>query len=163
MKLILFNYKQFSRGRHKDQKLNIERLLFLSCIIVFILMLFVQAALTSPSVRTFLNGQSTLEGQPLGVEEYMYAQGILGLQLISSQSNSELKILLNGEQFEVFNENVVNLSVKNGDVIEIDGSSVMGENEVKIVSKSTNITNNCLNKNIKVNGNIKQLIKVTVK
>lgn len=163
MKLIFFNYKLNSKKRNKIQKLNIERLLFLSCIIVFVLMLLVQAALTSPSVRTFLNGSSSLEGIPLETEEYMFAEGKLGLKLINCQRNYSLKVLINGEDIQAFDENIVNLKVRNGDVVEIDGSGTSEENEVEIVSKDENIISDCLGKKVSVNGNVKQLIKIKVK
>lgn len=162
MKLYVFNYGKNNNGKSRNQSINIERLLFLTCIGVFILMLFVQAALTSPSVRTFINGTSTLEGIPLETEEYLYAEGEIELKLLSNNSNEDLKILLNGEELTAFSQDSIKLTVKNGDVIEIDASNSYENNIVEIASKSENIATDCLGKKLSVNGKIKQLVKLKV-
>jgi hypothetical protein len=162
MKFVVYKYRENQRGKSKNQNINIEKMLFLSVIIVFILMLLVQAALTNPTVRTFLNGHSTSEGIPLEQEEYLFSQGQIELKLLSENANENLKVLLNGDEITAFSQDTILLTVKNGDIVEIDGSDTPGGNEVEIVSKSDNVITDCQGKKLSVDKDVKQLVKLRV-
>ena len=75
--------------------------------------------------------------------------------------NEDLKLLVNGDEVAAFSQKLINIKVKHGDVISIDGS-LAGESEVEIVSASTNIISNDIGKRIKVNSNVKQLTRIII-
>lgn len=163
MKLIMYKVKQGKKNERRGNGISMERLLFLSFVVTFVLLVIVQAALTSPAVRETLSISDELEGVPLGVEEFLYNEGKLGLELVNEENNQELKVLVNGDEVEVFSSKYIDIAVKDGDVVEIDGSYVQGEIEVRIISKSDNISTDCIAKSVKVNSNIEKLVKVRVK
>ena len=100
---------------------------------------------------------------PLGEEEFLYKEGSLALELVNCESDNNLKVLVNGEEAAVFYSNQLNLAVKDGDVVEVDGSSASEECEVRIISGSENIATECTGCSVTVNSDIKKLIKVKMK
>jgi len=74
----------------------------------------------------------------LQFEEYLYSEGEISVALCSADVDENLKLLVNGEEVAVFSQNVINLKVKEGDVVSVDGSSTE-EAEVAIVYATDNI------------------------
>lgn len=162
MRFIFYHFNGDKKNKKNAARFNIERFLFLAFIVTFIIMLAAQAALTNPSIRTFLTAESEFEGTPLGVEEFLYHEGEIGLELISADKNPNLKILVNGDDIEVFTAKVMIIPVKDGDVVEIDGSGIKGNAEVAVISKSDNVLEECIGKRVKVQSNVKRIAKVQV-
>ena len=163
MKFIVFRTNNKSKYGSRGYRLNFERLLFILFVISFTLLVLIQAAMTNPSVRTFLSTENEFEGTPLGVEEFFYNEGTIALRLLSSDSDSGLKVLVNGDEAAVFNESVINLDVKDGDVVEIDGSSTDMAADVQIISKSDNILTDCVGSKVSVRSNIRKITDIKVK
>ncbi|MCX7843166.1 MAG: hypothetical protein N2489_08850 [Clostridia bacterium] len=167
MKLVILRAKSNSKAgdkkRYNNERMNFERILFILFIISFSLLVIVQAALTNPTVRTFLTSDNEFQGTPMGVEEYFYDEGTISLRLVNAVYDENLKILVNGEIAAVFAQNVINLEVKDGDIVEIDGSSTQAEGEVEVVSKSDNIVSECVGKKVVVKSNIKKVADIKVK
>jgi len=162
MKLLIYKFSSAKNNNKKNLALSIERFLFLSCVFVFTALIIVQAALLNPAVRASLSLNSELEGTPLGTEEILYAEGKLVLKVIDGKKNYNLKVLINGDEAAYFNENKAEITVRNGDVIEIDGTDVQDDVKVAVVYKSENILTDCLNKAVVVNSNIRKFIKVRI-
>ena len=162
MKLLMYKVNTNKKNERAQIKLGMERVLFFAFIVTFTLMIIIQAALMNPSVRTFLSVSNEFEGTPLGVEEYLYDEGELSLELLGDESNSEIKILINGEETADFSDNNIRLTVRDGDVIEIDGSNVNDSVEVMVVSGSNNISAECINTWVKVKSNVRRLVKVKI-
>lgn len=167
MKFVFYSVRSRKNKKEKGYnvrglRINFERLLFISFIVTFILLIFVQAALMSPSVRTFMSVNNGYEGVPLGPEEYLYKEGQLELETSETENAGELKILINGDEAAAFTSKNISINVKDGDVVEIDGSTVQESVEVGITSKSTNITSDCIGKRIRVKSNVKKLLKVKI-
>lgn len=160
--MLLLKTSKRTRGSKKVFRINIERILFLSFIITFVLLVIVQAALVHPAVRTFLTVDRELEGTPLKAEEFLYKEGEIALQVLKGEYGEGLKVLVNGDVAAAFADQEVSLKVKDGDVVEIDASGLEGETEVGIVSCSSNISPEYVNKTVKVGGNIKSLAKIKV-
>jgi len=137
-----------------------ERALLIAFIAVFAVLIAAQAALTDSSVRIALNADDSLEGRPLGPEEYLYNEGEIVLKLIDGECGGEIKVLLNGTEASSFAEREVSLRVKDGDVIEIDGSLTPHGISVKTVSGSGGVSRDCIGKSITVNSNTKALVKI---
>ncbi len=163
MKFIVF--KANTRGKQpnkRDYRLSFERLLFILFILTFSLLIIIQTALINPSTRTFLTSDSELEGTPMGVEEFFYEEGSVSLSLLGEEPNPELKVLVNGEAVAAFDEMLISVDVKDGDVVEIDGSSSGTGAGVEVVSKSDNIKTQCVGKKVSVKGNIKKVTDINI-
>ncbi|MFZ5989775.1 MAG: hypothetical protein ACOYWZ_21990 [Bacillota bacterium] len=164
MKVLIFKAGKKEKKhvrKEKNPRFGFERVLFFSFVCIFLTLIAVQTAMMNPSVRTFLVDDSGLEGSPLSLEEYLYSEGEISLALCEGDYNEDLKVLVNGDEVAVFSDNVVNLMVKDGDVIEVDGS-LAGEAEVEIISASENIANENIGKIVKVNSDVKELTKITI-
>lgn len=166
MKVVVF---RTGKGKNKDRshertinpRFGFERILFFSFIILFAVLVLVQAALMNPTTRTFLVNDTGLEGSPLQFEEYLFSEGEISIALCSADINEDLKLLINGDEVAAFSENVINLKVKEGDVISVDGS-ITEEAEVAIVSASDNIKLDNIGKRTKVSSDVKQLARITI-
>jgi hypothetical protein len=167
MKIVVF------KARKEKKKINaktaarlvnfgVEKILFFAFVCVFIALVFVQGTLMNPTMRTFLVNDKDIAGRALGDEEYLYKEGQISIALLESESNQDVKILVNGDEVAAFNENLVTLSVKDGDVIEVDGSLIEGETEVEIISASDNVAGIEVGKKVKVNSNIEEIARVSV-
>ncbi|OPZ91042.1 MAG: hypothetical protein BWY74_02097 [Firmicutes bacterium ADurb.Bin419] len=168
MKVIFFRAgkgKKISNDKTALRFMNMgfEKVLFFAFVFVFIALLLVQGALMSPSLRTFLVRNNGIDGRPLAQEEYLYREGAISVALLESESNENIKLLVNGDEIAVFNQNLITLSVKDGDVIEVDGSLSDSETEVEIISASENISGVEVGKKIKVNSNIEEISRISIK
>lgn len=163
MELVSLKAKPARKRVKEFFESNIERMLYSSFIILFIVMIIIQAVLTSPAARTSLSVNYELEGKPLGTEEYLYSQGEIVLGLISKKTHENLKVLLNGEEIDSFKSTNVALTVKDGDVLEVDGSSVGNSIEVEVVKAGENIAPGIIGKRVIVNSEVKRIARVRIK
>lgn len=141
---------------------GVEKILFFAFVCVFIALVFVQGTLMNPSMRTFLVNDKRIDGRALAKEEYLYKEGQISIALLESENNQDLKLLVNGDEVAAFDENLVTLSVKDGDVIEVDGSLTESETEVEIISASDNVVGIEVGKKVKVNSNIEEIARVSI-
>lgn len=167
MKVILFRAgktrKKSDKTAYKIMNMGFEKVLFFAFICVFIALVFVQGLLMNPSLRTFLVRDSDINGRPLAQEEYMYKEGEISIALLESETNENIKLLVNGDEIAAFSENLVTLTVKDGDVIEVDGTLLDGETEVEIISATDNISGIEVGKKVKVNSNIEEISRISIK
>jgi len=164
MKVVVFHAGK-KQKRPKAKSVNpgarFERVLFLLFLFLFVSLVVVQTAMMNPSIRTFFTGDTGLEGSPLQYEEYLYSQGEISVALCNEDYNEDLKLLINGDEVAAFSQKTINIKVKDGDVISIDGS-LAGESEVEIVFASSNIKRDETGKRIKVNSDVKQLTRIII-
>jgi hypothetical protein len=125
-------------------------------------LLGVQAALLNPAVRSLITLQESIEGAPLGAEEYLYNSGTIEMELLDEDSIPALKILINGEEKACFDTKNIQLDVIDGDVIEIDGSAVSDNVKIAISSVSTNINKEYVGKIFQIDGNVQNIVKVKI-
>jgi hypothetical protein len=162
MKVLIFNYKDKRRDKKSNRPVNFERFLFKAFLIVFVLLLGVQAALLNPAIKSSITKQESIEGAPLGVEEYLYNFGTIEMELLDEDSIPALKILVNGEEKACFDTKNIRLDVIEGDIIEIDGSAVNDNVKVAISSVSTNINKEYVGKIFQIDGNVQNIVKVKI-
>jgi len=163
MKILLFRVNAHRKNAYARKKINVERLLFFLFIISFAALVLVQAMLLNPTLRASLTFEEELEGTPLGVEEFLYNEGFIVLQLEGSIPGENIMILKNGEVYGNFKGDRLKVPVIDGDVIEIDGSGVQGEFDVVIESLSENISDEFLGKRVTVSSNVKKLARIQVR
>ncbi len=140
--------------------MDIEKLLLVSLLVTFIILIVVQGALLDPAVRTFLSIDEQLEGTPLADEEFLYSEGILYLEVTDAREHHNLKVLVNGDEVARFDRARLQVTVRNGDVVEIDGSDVYETVEVAVASGSENVSPECLNARVTVSSDVKKLVRV---
>ena len=167
MKIVVFKACKEKKKLSKKAALRlvnfgIEKVLFFVFVCLFISIIFVQGTLLNPSLRSYLVKDEDADGRPLASEEYLYKQGEISIALLESENNEDLKLLVNGDEVAVFNQNCIKLSVKDGDVIEVDASSTEHETELEIISASENVSGVEVGKRIKVNSNIEEITRISI-
>ena len=139
-----------------------EKILFFAFLCLVIAIVFIQGTLLNPSLRSYLIKDEEINGRPLGSEEYLYKEGVISIALLANENNEDLKLLVNGDEVAVFSQNLITLTVKDGDVIEVDASSIDNEAELEIISASENIAGVEVGKKIKVNANIEEITRISI-
>jgi hypothetical protein len=147
----------------KKSIVNFEKILIGMFTVAFLLTVIIQTALLNSDFRTIFSVDSGLEGTPLGQEEYLYMEGIVVLKLLNQETCPALKVLVNGDEVDRFFENESVITVKDGDVIEVDGSQVSDSLEVGIKSTSSNISLDSIYREFKVDSSIQKLTRVRIK
>ena len=163
MGVIIIKVKIFKFKSNHDQSENntfLENLLFGTCILCFLVLIIVQIILAVPSFRNTLHLNDKSIGLPLKGDEYLYTQGQMTLKILGEDPDPMLKILVNGDKVAQFDSTEAIINVRDGDVIEIDGSQSLVEHVVKVESITTNINAKCKNAVIRVENNIRKLVKV---
>lgn len=160
MKVIVYRINGKKRIPRQNKRLNIEKLLFVSVLITFTMLIIVQGALLDPAIRTFLSIDEQYEGAPLADEEFLYSEGFLYLQVADLKEHHNVKVLVNGDEVARFDRARLQVTVRNGDVIEIDGSDSHETVEVVVESGSENVSQECLNARVKVTSDVKKLVRV---
>lgn len=160
MKFLIYSVRRRKRSSGSRITVDFEKVLFFLFLIAFSIMLLAQALMLDPSTRASIVSGIETEGLPLGEEEYLYNEGTVTLMLTSSVYQPDMKILVNGVEVGSFSSQKVNVTVKDGDVIEIDGNEVADEQTVEVVSQSDNIISQHIGEMVSVKSDIKKLLKV---
>ncbi|QNU65320.1 hypothetical protein EHE19_010240 [Ruminiclostridium herbifermentans] len=156
------NFFGLLKKNKKDKVTILEDLLFGTCIVSFLILVSIQAALLIPSVRDTFNLGDKSIGEPLSKDNYLYKQGQITLKMIGNEPDPTVKILVNGETVAIFENLIMKVNVNDGDVIEIDGSHSLIGHIVMVDSVSENISSECSTAAAKVNSNIQKLVKVQI-
>ncbi len=158
IKIKIFKFKNIQDKSEKNTFL--ENILFSTCILCFLILIIVQVILAVPSFRNTLHLTDKSIGLPLNGDEYLYTQGQMTLKMIGEEPDPMLKILVNGDNIAQFDTTEMIINVRDGDVVEIDGSQSLVGHIVKVESITTNINAKCKNAVINIENNIKRLVKV---
>lgn len=146
----------------KDRGAIFEGLLFKACIVFFCILITIQLIFAIPFFRSRLNLTDKSIGVPLNNDEYLYNQGQVTLELIAESPDPTVKILVNGDEVATFESLEMPLNVKDGDVIEIDGSNSTSGHIVRVGETSSNVNSKCMDAVTRVETNIQKLVKVKV-
>lgn len=160
MGIKVFKFKKESENKEKNTAF--ENILFSICILCFVILLLVQLVLAVPSLRNMLNLNDKSLGMPLNGDEYLYTQGQMTLKMIAEEPDPTLRILVNGDSVAQFDSTEMIINVKDGDVVEIDGSQSLVGYIIKVESVTANINSKCKNAVVNVENNIKRLVKVQI-
>lgn len=141
MKVALLNQRIADKIDKEGKKTGAERFegfLSKAFLTVFIIFVAAQTALSNSFVRSSFSDHY-IEGEPLGKEVYLFVPCRMELKLINIDKCPDLKILVNGLEKKTFENNDVMLELKDGDVVELDASSVLVLAKVQISAVSENI------------------------
>lgn len=163
MKVVMYRVDTRSQNNKMRSPISFERILFVVFIISFALLIIIQALLTDPAVRSALSSSHVIEGEPLEEEVFLYSQGSLVLKLMNDEPDPRVKVIINGDEAATFVEQLVEIAVTDGAVIEVDGSEADYAAEVAIVSKSDNIETDCVGRKARTDSNVRLLTQVRLK
>ena len=142
MKVALFNQRIADKVGQTEKKFGVEKVewvLFKVFLTVFIIMISAQASLISPSITSSDSDNMYNEGELLREEAYFFVPCRIELKLSNMEHCADLKVLVNGEERGSFETNTILLEIKDGDVIELDASSVLVLTKVQISAVTENI------------------------
>ena len=142
---------------------KLERILITCFAICVLLLITTQFLMTNPNIRVFLTQEENAEGAFFEQSEIIYDKGIVSIELVDSASMESAWVLVNGLKVSNFTQKQVSISVKDGDLVEIDGTQVSDNLEVKISSYSSNAILTIDNSNLAINRNIGVLARVKLK
>jgi hypothetical protein len=148
--------------KEKKIKLGFDRILFLILIISFLSLIISQTFLFVPKLRTTILLQDPAEGTPISQEEYLYNKGTLELKLLYLKDCPGLKILVNGDEVYNFIDNIIKLDIKDGDVLEIDRSDVIGDISITVTALTNNISSQYIEKNYQIENKVQKLFKISI-
>lgn len=152
--------KKYKNNGGDGKGSTFENLLFSICIICFIALVIIQIIFMVPSVREYLNLTDKSIGVPLGEDEYLYGRGQITLKMNGTQPDPEVQVLINGDTVQKFDNLLMNIEVKDGDVIEIDGTQSSSGHIITVDEISSNISGACKNSVARVESNFQRLLKV---
>lgn len=158
----LRKYKKDDYCHETDRGKAFENVLFFMCILCFIILIAVQAVIANPSIREKFSLTDKSIGLPLNDNEYLYSQGQMTLRMIGENPDPTVKILVNGDEVAIFENILMSIYVRDGDVVEIDASHSLAEHIVKIDSVSANINSKSGVASVNVYSNIKRLVNVQI-
>ena len=111
----------------------------------------VQLGMREPKTRNILTDIDILDGAILAGTDSILDVGHITLTINSGTPSDKIKILVNGEEIDVFNSDTKEIKITNQSVIEINNT---GKSEVSIALKniSDNLTTVLNNEEITVKG-----------
>jgi hypothetical protein len=143
---------------------KLERILIICFTICVLLLITAQFLMTNPSIRVFLTQEENAEGAFFEQSGTIYDKGILSIELIdSARLRDDAWVLVNGLKVTNFTQKQVSISVKDGDLVEIDGTKVSNAFAVKVSSYSSNAKLIIDNSSLVVNRSIGVLARVKLK
>jgi len=142
------------------KNMDFERIIHAAFFIVFLVLIILQTAIFFPSINFPVIGKDSLIGVPIGKEEYLYNEGAIVLTLLDFESYPVLKVLVNGEEKAAFLGRTVNINVKDGDVVEMDGSKTNANTSFAVTSISPDIDRKYLGKTFIVGREVMKIFKV---
>ncbi len=162
MKITGFKVAKEKDNQKKRIRSNSEKVFVITFFVLFASLILTQILLAAPSTRKLLVKDVEFEGSPIGVVENLYSEGELELELQNIQKDENLNVLINGDEVAAFSSKSMVLKVRDGDVIEIDGTGTNSSAVIKITKSSNNIENNCVGKIFTVESELKNLFRVKV-
>ncbi len=147
----------------KDPSNIVENALLRVSILGLLSLVFVQFFLSNHSVRTII-GNNSDEVVSLEKSTIYNPEGWIELEIENFEQYENLSILKNG--MEVKNilpeENIINITVHDGDVIEVDATDYKDSIDIKLHDTSKNINNLKKGKEFKSHQNIVYLFKIGI-
>jgi hypothetical protein len=162
MKIAIFKVGKGKKDQRKRIKSNTEKAFVITFFALFASLVLTQLLLAAPSTRKLLVKDAEFEGSLIGIEENLFSEGELELELQNIQKDENLNILINGDEVAAFSDKSMVLKVRDGDVIEIDGTNTDSPAVVKITKSSRNIENSCVGKEFRIESELKNLINVKI-
>lgn len=134
------------------------------CFIFILILVLSQVLFTVEPFNYFLNKTYKLEGKSVNYIYPAIKNGTIELTLENDlKYGSEILVFLNGEVYSKFHKNSIVLSIKEGDIIEVQGKNIENLVRIKIAYVSDNIISPRTNKTFFVSNSIEFISKIKFK
>ena len=161
--LMKKNIKKLPIKILKLEGVKIEKLFLVIFIICFLALLIAQALMTNLNIRSILTQEEKVEGVFLGKSDQLFSKGIMTLDLVNCENADNVWVLVNGERTESFYKKQISISVRDSDLVEIDGTESDEPVKLKVDSCSKNVRLTIDNSVLEINKNIAVLARTKVK
>lgn len=143
--------------------LKIERALTITLCTCFMVVIAAQLFMTFPNLRMFLTQEDKVEGVFLEKNDTLYNKGTLLIELVDCERMDGAWVLVNGRKAADFSSKQVSITVKDADLIEIDGTKARYPFKAKVASYNSNINLLTDNSTLDIDGNIGILARIKLK
>jgi len=147
----------------KFEGVKIEKILVITFTVCFCLLIISQFLMQNPNIRMFLTQEEAVEGAFLDKADELYDKGLIVLEIETCNNMEDTWVLVNGQKVTCFKKSQISLSVKDNDLVEIDGTKANNVFRAKITSCSENINLLIDNSGMDINRNISILARVKLK
>lgn len=146
----------------KRQALTIERWLLRAAALGVLLLVTVQVLLQQDPARGYLTYVERLEGQRLDEPAALPAMAaprtyVVVIHLISREQAERARLLVNGVPAGDFTQPRLQVQVRAGDVLEIDGSAYQETLRFRITATSRELVRPALGREIATRGDVRSL------
>ncbi|MDI6605159.1 MAG: hypothetical protein QME35_08500 [Thermoanaerobacteraceae bacterium] len=149
------------RLKKSSRFIGFENLIALLIIAGFITIILFQTTMLNSTLRVYLNSTEKIEG--INVNTYLSKEGTLKIEVINEENANNAYILVDGEPKGNFKNKYINIKVKSGQLIEIDGSKCNTDMYFKISDISDNVIEPQKTAIVKVEKNIATVGRVRLK
>jgi hypothetical protein len=127
----------------------------------FLTVIITQVLMLNDNIRVFLNSTEKIEG--ININTYLSKDGTLKLELVNMEKAPSAYVLINGDPKYSFKNKSVDISIKHGELIEIDGTKYKQTLYIKVADSSDNVIEPQRTAVVKVNGDIEVVGRVRLK
>ncbi|MBC7765791.1 MAG: hypothetical protein H7Y41_04840 [Hyphomonadaceae bacterium] len=128
---------------------HFEKVLLVLLLVSVFMMLISQIGLYYPTTRVFFTGIATYEGVNIS-QMAVNKSASVTLQLLDSEADKNIKVLLNGDVVADFTEQTVKVQLTHPMLLEIDGTKAKQAFVVKVVGADDTIVPNVIDKTVVV-------------
>ncbi|WP_434579114.1 hypothetical protein [Thermoanaerobacterium thermosaccharolyticum] len=127
----------------------------------FLTVIITQVLMLNDNIRVFLNSTEKIEG--ININTYLSKDGTLKLELVNMEKAPSAYVLINGDPKYSFKNKSVDISIKQGELIEIDGTKYKQTLYIKVADSSDNVIEPQRTAVVKVSGDIEVVGRVRLK
>lgn len=148
--------------RLKHQAMTVERWLLRAAALGVLLLVGVQVLLQQDPARGYLTYIDRIEGERLDEPEAILATAaprtyVVVLHLVSREQAERARLLVNGVPAGDFGQPRLQVQVRAGDVLEIDGSAYQETLRFRVTATSRELVRPALGREIMTRGDIRSL------
>ncbi|WKV09043.1 hypothetical protein Q2T46_00860 [Thermoanaerobacterium sp. CMT5567-10] len=141
--------------------ISFDNLIAFFVIAGFLTVVITQVLMLNDNIRVFLNSTEKIEG--ININTYLSKDGTLKLELVNMEKAPNAYVLINSDPKYSFKNKSVDISIKQGELIEIDGTKYKQTMYIKVVDSSDNVIEPQRTAVIKVDGGIEVVGRVRLK
>jgi|GEM_PF-1600899 len=152
--------KRIKKSRHV-YFISFDNLIAFFVMAGFLTVIITQVLMLNDNIRVFLNSTEKIEG--ININTYLSKDGTLKLELVNMEKAPNAYVLINGDPKYSFKNKSVDISIKQGELIEIDGTKYKQTLYIKVADSSDNVIEPQRTAVVKVNGDIEVVGRVRLK
>ncbi|MTI79350.1 MAG: hypothetical protein FH758_00500 [Firmicutes bacterium] len=151
------------RSKSREVPLSFERILFKLIFLIAVLLVIAQTLVVNNPLRTTASMIGENSAVPANSSSIHWKESHITLYLENYSTLPHLKVLLNGDQINEFDNRYITIPVRESDVIEIDGSFYRHEVLVKVLNTTSDVIKPVVDKQITINGSTVEVCTINLK